>query len=138
LVESPDKNFRALIVPVGDKGYESCESRMEIRTSSGTLLRRRSFASPDHNHGKGVGHAEWSPDGRFFVFNTTSSGGHQPWHVATYFYSVRSNKLYSLDALIGPVTSDFTLLGRDTVLTTRLGINVDEKKPVNIRLNNWR
>ena len=135
--ESPNKNFRALIVPVGAPGFENHESRLEIRASSGTLLRRRNFASRDHNHGEGVGHAQWTSDGRFFVFTTSSSGGHQPWHVATYFYSVRSDRLYSLDTLVGAITSDFTL--RDhLLLTTRMGVDADDKKPVNICLDRWR
>src|SRR6267142_4156780 len=95
---SPHRELRVSIIPVGANGYEAYESCIEIRNFRGRLLSRRSFASPDHSHGEGVGHAEWSSDGRFFVFNTFSSGGHQPWHVSTYFYSVRSNKLYSLDA----------------------------------------
>jgi hypothetical protein len=86
--ESPNKRVRALIVPVGAKGYEARESRVDIRSSSGTLLRSKSFWSRDHNHGEGVDHAEWTTDGRFFVFNTSSSGGHQPWHVSTYAYDV--------------------------------------------------
>jgi hypothetical protein len=40
--ESPNKTIRALIVPVG------AESRVEIRSASGALLRRRNFVSLDH------------------------------------------------------------------------------------------
>ena len=129
--ESPSKTIRALIVPVG------AESRVEIRSASGALLRRRNFASSDHNHGECVDHAQWTSDGRFFVFTTSSSGGHQPWHVATYFYSVSRNRLYSLDAIVGAIISDFTLRA-DTLLTTRMGLNADDRKPVSVSLNRWR
>ena len=135
--ESPRKTIRALIVPVGARGYATYESRVELRSSSGTLLRSKSFASRDHNHGEGVGHAEWTVKGRFFVFNTFSSGGHQPWHYATYVYSVTANRIYSVDSVVGPVTSDFELRG-DLLLTTRLGATDDEKIPVSIRLVRWR
>jgi len=134
---SPTKTIRALIVPVCAKGYKSSESRVDIRASSGTLLRRKSFASRDHSHGEGVDHAEWTSDGRFFVFNTSRSGGHQPWHVATYAYSVAANRFYGLDSVAGPITSDFSLRG-DTLVTTRLGTTGDEKVPVTIRLSRWR
>src|SRR4030095_11580734 len=117
--ESPNRILRALIVPVGAKGYENSESCVEIRSSTGTLLRRKSFQSRDHNHGEGVGHAEWTADRRIFVFNTNSSGGHQPWHSFTYLYSARTNKFYNLDATVGAITSDFQLRG-DTLVTTRL------------------
>src|SRR5437763_4384146 len=66
--DSPTKTIHALIVPVGAKGYEAYESRVDIRSSSRALLRRKSFASRDHNHGEGVGHAAWTADGRLFVF----------------------------------------------------------------------
>ncbi|HEX3228339.1 MAG TPA: hypothetical protein VHQ95_05195 [Pyrinomonadaceae bacterium] len=135
--ESPQNTMRALIVPVGAKGYEAYESRVEIRSSSGALLRLRTFVSPDHNHGEGVGHAEWTADGRFFVFTTSSSGGHQPWHVATYFYSISRNRFYSLDAVVGAIISDF-ILRDDTLLTTRMGSNLDDQRPVTVSLNRWR
>jgi len=120
IYESPNKSLKAIIIPAGMKGYETYESRIEVHTSGGRLLRRRSFASSDQNHGEGIGHAEWSSDGQFFVFNTSSSGGHQPWHVATYFYSIRNNKFYSLDRVIGPISSDFKLEGPNTVVMSRL------------------
>ena len=129
--ESPSKTIRALIAPIG------AESRVEIRSALGALLRRRNFTSPDHNHGERVDHAQWTSDGRFFVFTTSSSGGHQPWHVATYFYSVGRNRIYSLDAIVGAITSDFTLRN-DTLSTTRMGLNADDPKPVTISLNRWR
>ncbi|MFN2454463.1 MAG: hypothetical protein ABR577_09605 [Pyrinomonadaceae bacterium] len=136
---SPDKSLRAVIIPVGNKGYESEESRVEIRTPYRKVLRWRSFASPDGQHGGGVHHAEWSLDGQFFIFNVFSSGGHQPWHVATYFYIRRNNKFYSLDAFIGPITSDFKLQGRNTVVATRFNFDRnEEKEPVKVRLQNLR
>jgi hypothetical protein len=129
--ESPGKPIQALIVPVG------VESRVEIRSASGVLLRRKNFASPDQSHGERVAHAQWVADGRFFVFNTSSSGGHQPWRVATYFYSVGRNRFYSLDAIVGAIISDFTLHD-DLLLTTRMGLNLDDRKPVALSLNRWR
>lgn len=135
--QSPNRTVQAIIVPAGAQGYESYESRVEIRSSSGALLRSKSFASRDHNHGEGVGHAEWTLDGRFFVFNTNSSGGHQPWHFATYFYSVSANKIYSVDAIAGAITSDFALLG-NTLSATRMGVNADQKVPITIHLTRWR
>src|ERR1051326_637406 len=135
--DSPTKTIRALIVPVGSQGYETHESRVDIRSRSGALLRSKSFASGDHNHGEGVGHAEWTAGGQFFVFNTYSSGGHQPWHVATYVYSVTSNRFYEVDSVAGPITSDFTLRG-ETLVTTRMGTSADEKIPITMGFSRWR
>jgi len=135
--QSANKKLRALIVPVGAKGYETSESRVEIRSPTGTLLRRKSFASPDHNHGQGINHAEWTADNRLFVFNAEWSGGHQPWHSFTYVYSVRRNRFFNLDATVGAITSDFTLRG-DTLVTTRLAPEGGRDVPLTVRLSRWR
>ena len=135
--ESPNKKLRALIIPVGAKGYEASESRIEIRSIRGRLLRRKSLASGDHNHGQGVNHAEWTGDSRLFVFNAGWSGGHQPWHSFTYVYSARRNRFYDLDATIGAITSDFTLRG-DTLVTTRLAPEGGRDVPLTVRLARWR
>jgi hypothetical protein len=128
---APHNGARARIVAVGP------ESRVDIGSSAGSLLRRKDFTSRDQNHGEVVTHAEWTRDGRFFVFTTGSSGGHQPWHVATYFYSLSRNRFYSVDAIVGPILSDFALHG-DVLSTTRMGINADDPKPVTLSLNRWR
>jgi hypothetical protein len=134
--ESPQKAIHAWIIPVGAKGSANSESRVEIRSRSGVLRRRLNLASVDHNHGEGVRHAEWSTSGRFFVFTTSSSGGHQPWHVATYLYSVARNRFYSLDAVTGAIISDFTLRG-DVLMATRMGTTLDDPKPLALSLNRW-
>ena len=136
-LEAPNKAIRAVIIPVGATGFENSESRIEIRSAVGTLRRHLNLASADHNHGQGVGHAGWTRNGRFFVFTTGSSGGHQPWHVATYFYCVAHNRFYSLDAMVGPIISDFILHG-DVVIATRMGSGFDDPKPVEVSLNRWR
>ena len=125
---STHKGIRALVVPVGR------ENLVEVRSAAGVLLRRKDFTSPDHQHGARVDHVEWTADGRFLVFTTSSSGGHQPWHVATYFYSARRNRFYSVDEIAGAIVSDFTL--RDDVLTTtRLGATPEDREPVTLFLH---
>jgi len=132
---SPNNHLKALVIPVGGKGYETYESRVEIRSSRGRLIQRQNFASKDHEHGAGVDHAEWSSDGQFFVFNTSSTGGHQPWHVATYFYRLRDNKIYSLDSFVGPIVSDFRLIGRNTLVVNRISSDkTNEREPVTVSL----
>jgi hypothetical protein len=132
---SPDNSLHAVILPVGKKGREGTESRIEIRDASGKTLRWKSFASYDGEHGMGVNHAEWTANSLFFVFNADSSGGHQPWRRATYFYSRSQNRFYSLDDYIGPVTSDFTKDGRSVLKTTRFNFQAkNEKEPVRVNL----
>jgi hypothetical protein len=135
--ESPNKKLRALIVPVGLQRSGASGSRIEIRSNTGTVLRRKSFAPANHSPGQGVGHAQWTADGRLFVFNSEWSGGHQPWHSFTYVYSVRRNRFFNLDTTVGAITSDFTLRG-DTLVTTRLAPEGGRDVPVTVRLSRWR
>jgi hypothetical protein len=137
--DSPDKRLQVIVVAVGKKGYRNSESRVEIRTSDGRVLRHRSFSSPDGEHGEGVGRAEWSADGQFFVFNTSSSGGHQPWHIPTYFYNRKRNRFFSLDDYIGQVTSDFKIGRRNMISTTRFNARRNEQKePIAVILEKLR
>jgi hypothetical protein len=53
-----------------------------------------------------VTEAIWSPDSRFFAFQTTSSGGHSVWHAPVYVYDAKTSRIYSIDDTIGSVTSD--------------------------------
>ena len=132
---SPSGDLIATVSPAGQKGFENRESRIEIRRGNGRLIRKRGFSSIDGNHGRSIDHAAWTPDGRFFVFNTSSSGGHQPWNEATYFYSRVRDRFYSLDSFLGPVTSDFTLTERSTIVTTRFNFATNtEKDRVTVRL----
>ena len=135
--ESPNKKLRALIVTVGLPPSEGSGSQIEIRSNRGTVLRRKSLTPANHDPGQGVGHAEWTSDGRLFVFNTEWSGGHQPWHSFTYVYSVRRNRFFNLDATVGAITSDFTLRG-DTLVTTRLASEGGRDVPLTVRLSKWR
>jgi hypothetical protein len=135
MIRSPDKTLKAVIIPVGKKGFVETESRVEICNVDGMLLRWRSFASNDGEHGFGVVHGEWTADSQFFVFNVSSSGGHMPWNTAIYFYSRVNGKFYHLDKYIGPVTSDFELEGQHTLKTTRYNFKENqEKEPVRVRL----
>ena len=134
IYRSPDHVLKVRIIPVGNKGFRDQESRVEVRRSDGRLLRWKSFASEDGQHGRGVNRATWTNDGRFFVFNAQSSGGHQPWNWPVFFYSRRGNRFYSLDDFIGPVTSDFTSKGDCVIQTARM--NFDKKEEaITVRLD---
>ena len=136
LFTSHDKSTVALILSVGKKGHESAESRIEIRNVEGRTLRWKSFVSRDGAHGMGVNHAEWTLDDNFFVFNADSSGGHQPWRSATYFYNRKVNRFFCLGDFIGPVTSDFELIGRSLLKTTRFNFKTQvEHESVSVNLS---
>lgn len=117
---SPGGRLTAHVIGIGNRGFEDQESRIELRTVSGRAVRSHSFRSADGQHGYGVGHAQWSRIGRWFVVNCSSSGGHMPWNSPIWVFDRRTRRFYDLQRWIGPVTSDFRLVGADGVATTRM------------------
>ena len=112
---------RVVILPI-DKlsGHGDSESRIEFYSPQNQLLCALDYSSEDSEHGFGVAKAAWTPDNKYFVFSLTSSGGHQPWHAPTLFYSLRDNSIRSLDGYVtaeGISKGDFTLQAPNVVLT---------------------
>ncbi|HTQ62005.1 MAG TPA: hypothetical protein VMI32_17405 [Candidatus Solibacter sp.] len=73
------------------------ESVLEFYSPENQRLCTLDYSSEDGEHGFGIVKAAWTPDGHYFVFSLTSSGGHQAWHSPTLFYSPRDNKIRRLD-----------------------------------------
>lgn len=129
---SPDGALKAIIVPTGrDAGANKIENRsdygnpleyecrVEVHDSKGRKIWSENFSSMDHDHGRGVAFASWSPDSNYFVFSTVSSGGHHPWQFFTYAYSRRKNDLYLLDPILGEVVQQkFTFSAPDKITLT--------------------
>jgi hypothetical protein len=80
---SPDGKFRAEIVPTYTQERGFHEHCVTIYTRTGKQLAQNDHSSNDHEHGQTVNQAEWTPDSRFFVYGTHSSGGHSGWHFPT-------------------------------------------------------
>jgi hypothetical protein len=116
---SPDSQLRAVILPVCEKqGLENTESAVEIHLSTGKLLYRQAYSSPDCGHGMRVVRAEWTPDSQFFVFSTQPSGESKPWQYLTLFYARRLNGITDLDKYVDPiVTPNFALSAPNTIQT---------------------
>lgn len=134
--DSPDGTLRAVVVVTRRGG----ESEVELREGADILL-TRAYSSLDGQHGFVVQRAEWTPDSRFFVFSLASSGGHQPWHYPTYFYSRGTNRIETLERYTGPVAGpEFRLSAPDTisVMTARSAENRDTPKEVHVRLGGLR
>jgi hypothetical protein len=47
----------------------------------------------------------WSPDSKFLVFTTTSSGGHSPWHYTTFVFETEDRSFREVDSVAGSVVS---------------------------------
>ena len=113
---SPNGALRAQVISIG----KTQESRVQIRTSEGTLLQEADYTSEDGDHGLSVVNAEWTPDSQFFVYSAKSSGGHQPWHGNVFFYSRLHNKVYDFYTLSnsGTIDNTFVITAPDIVTVT--------------------
>jgi len=111
---SPDRKVRVVIVPVGKGIHKFDETRLDILQGR-RVVRSRDFSSDDGQHGEAVRRGAWTEDGQYFIFNTTYSGGHQPWHLPTYFFDRSREKIFSLEDYVGPISRDFFVPGHDSV-----------------------
>jgi hypothetical protein len=137
---APDATLRASVIPLRIVDGHLSEYAVEIHDSAGKLLRRADYASPDHEHGRDIMHAAWSPDSQFFVFSTTSSGGHSAWHFSTYAYVRSRNAVCYLDDLVGGplVEPYFSFLSPATFFSKRLNYRDGEKiaeQPIPVEKN---
>lgn len=97
---SPDGSYIAATRRIPDKGYIWRDDLYGFRLVVFPLT-----PGPEHNTGKLYFthdfpgrvpmQAQWSPNSRFLVLTTTSSGGHSPWHYTTYIFSVAHRKIVS-------------------------------------------
>jgi len=107
---------RAVVRPVGGTG----ETVIDFFGARENKLCSADYSSADGTHGFVVVKAEWTPDERYFVFSTQSSGGHQPWHAPTSFYSSDDHILCNLDDFLEPpgiATPDFMLSPPNRITT---------------------
>jgi hypothetical protein len=117
---SPDKGV--VVVIVSTKAAEATqESVVEFRSSSGKVLARMDYSSPDGEHGFGVEKAAWTPDSAFFVYSLESSGGHQAWHSPVHFYSRQRTQIFSLDDTL-----------RDAVMNPQFSVEAPDKVTIEL------
>jgi len=117
---SPDGKLKAYIISVGKKNYGTGESRIEILNIKNDILVSKSYESEDGEHGLGVEHSQWTPDSEYFIFSTSSSGGHQAWHYPTYFYVRKENRIRLLDDYIGSINIPNFRVSKPDIIITRV------------------
>ncbi len=142
---APDASLSAVVIPLHTADGDFSEHVVELRDKAGKLLHRADYSSPDHEHGRCVLHAAWSPDSQFFAFSTTSSGGHSAWHCSTYVYIRSKNAVFYLDDLVGGplVDPDFSFASPAKFFSKRLNYRDGEKIaeepiPVEAKLHDLR
>ncbi len=138
---SPDKKLHATVVPaeISLDATPDMESRVVIRSVTGSTLNSHNHSSPRGANGYYVDQARWSPDSLFFVYNLVSSGGHSPWSHPTMVYSVQANRFANFSAMIDgkPILSEkfeFTAPHTLTATTWKRDGAPDDPVPVTVDL----
>jgi hypothetical protein len=103
---SPDKKYfaAARTVPDPELVYRRDLDGLRLVIYSGTDSPTEIYASLGFPH-YSIAHLAWSPDSRFLVFTTDSSGGHSPWHSPALVFSVADKSFHRMDEAIGSVLS---------------------------------
>jgi hypothetical protein len=86
------------------------EDKISIRNKHGAELSVKDHSSSTGWNGRYLYHGDWTPDSRFFVYSTLSSGAHSIWHCETFAYDGRTNRFYSLDDFLGPIVEPAIVL----------------------------
>ncbi|HYL62754.1 MAG TPA: hypothetical protein VE077_09040 [Candidatus Methylomirabilis sp.] len=128
------KDGSRVVIVTATKSNEGAgqESAIEFYSTGKQWLCTLDYSSDDGQHGFAVAKAAWTPDEKYFVFSLASSGGHQPWHAPTLFFSVADRAVFDLDGVVkgvGISRADFTLQAPNTVVTE---IWTDEQTPADV------
>jgi len=96
---SPDGKLRA--VQAATSGGH--EDKVIIRGRAGHDVAAKDHSSSSGENGRYLFRADWTPDSRFFVYSTVSSGAHSVWHCETFVYDAQRNRFFKLDDFLGPI-----------------------------------
>jgi hypothetical protein len=96
-------------------GPQWCDIRTTVFSWSPTRFPFQT--SSDRKGHRLIAHIEWSPDSKFLLFTTASSGGHQPWHAATFVFCRSDNSFREVEPATGTVvSSDFRFESPDVAV----------------------
>jgi dipeptidyl aminopeptidase/acylaminoacyl peptidase len=104
---SPDDSLFAVTRVIPDPVYIQRHDRDSVAVGVFHLVEGEGLAVVARHdfQGRLITHIEWSPDSKFLLFTTVSSGGHSPWHAAAFLFCAADNSFRDVDAAIGDVMS---------------------------------
>ena len=103
--------------PAGGCGAMINQSELKI-TPSPQHYCDTSFSSDDPERSYEIRQAQWTRNSIYFVFSLTGSENHEL-PILVDVFSTKTNRVYSLEAIVGPVASSrFRILGHDSVQVT--------------------
>ena len=106
------------------------ESIIEIITKSGDKLISKDYTSADGEHGLAIENIKWTPDSKFLIYTTYSSGGHQPWAYPSYFYNVKDNSFLCFCDYFPAVAESTIKVTKPDIVTISIWTPLSENKSV--------
>jgi hypothetical protein len=105
---SPDKALFAIERRMPDP---SAPSRLDLdgfavfictaESGSGSLVTPGAVIAQHEFSGRVVSQIRWSPDSKFLLFTTASSGGHSPWHFKTFLFCAGDKSFRDVETAAG-------------------------------------
>lgn len=143
---SYDGKHRARITQVRKAPKTGPENKIQLLDQKGKVLLERDYSSQSGEHGLIIEKASWTPDSEYFVYSTSSSGGHQPWQSLIFIYRRSDNVLLDAQDFLLPVAdANFTLSEPDritliiwTPFEPAKGIDGSIKLPITFRLRDLK
>jgi len=80
-------------------GFEVFICRTE--SGPGSVVAPGSVIAQHEFPGRLVSQIQWSPDSKFLLFTTASSGGHSPWHFKTFVFCTADRSFRDVEAAAG-------------------------------------
>jgi hypothetical protein len=102
--QSPDGRLTARITQIEHTGCG--ESEIGFVDQSNRVLASSDYRSNDGGHGLIIEKAAWTPDSRFFVFSTYSSGGHQPYNSPIFVFARQRGTIVPLGRVLQGYVND--------------------------------
>ena len=104
---APSDNFQVVTWSIPDpkhvsrfERYGFCVAILHIPFSPEEhVIARHNFL------GSRISHMRWSPDSKFLLFTTASSGGHSPWHSRTFVFCMADKSFRDVEPAVGSVMS---------------------------------
>lgn len=146
MMKSPDGAFSAIIRTVTQSADLPPEFILEMRSVKRDSASKSDYTSKSGEHGLTFQHGAWTPDSRFFIFTTLSSGGHMAWQYPTFFFDGEDGKIHDFKDYLPPVAKGaFSLKPPDiititiwTPLTTEKTLDDSIALPISFRMSDLK
>jgi hypothetical protein len=130
MMKSPDGIYSAHITRVTKSPALPPEFIVEIRNTEHRPEVKGDYTSKSGEQGLSLHHGAWTPDSRFFIYTTLSSGGHMAWQYLTFFFDRRDGKIHDFSDFLSPVAEGAFSLNPPDIITITVWTPLTTEKPL--------